>query len=104
MPSDAHKGGSLSEMAPSGTSIPNDAGIQNIIPSVPRPDQRDENSQFDYEGVSQPTTAFAADNSTNMPQGTRDMGATGEVITGTGNTFPAEGESKHTRSGGKYGA
>lgn len=36
---DPHKGGSLSEMAVSGTTMPNDAGVQNLIPSVPRPDQ-----------------------------------------------------------------
>ena len=36
---DPHKGGSLSEMAVSGTTMPNDAGVQNLIPSVPRSDQ-----------------------------------------------------------------
>ncbi len=32
-------GGSLSDMAVEGTSIPEDAGTQRTIPSVPRPDQ-----------------------------------------------------------------
>lgn len=36
---DPHVGGSLSDMAVTGTTIPNDAGKQNLIPSVPRPDQ-----------------------------------------------------------------
>lgn len=39
MPSDPHQGGDLFDMAKDGTSIPNDAGKMNIIPSVPRPDQ-----------------------------------------------------------------
>ncbi|KAL4895605.1 hypothetical protein BDV59DRAFT_199604 [Aspergillus ambiguus] len=100
--SDSHQGGSLSDMAPEGTSIPNDAGIQNIIPSVPRPDQRAENQHFDYEGVSQPSAAFAADNATDMPRSTRDMGPSGEVVTGTGNTFPAQGETKRTEIGANW--
>ena len=33
------QGGSITDMAVEGTKIPNDAGTQNIIPSVPRPDQ-----------------------------------------------------------------
>ena len=39
MSSDPHQGGDLFDMAKDGTSIPNDAGKMNIIPSVPRPDQ-----------------------------------------------------------------
>ncbi|GES59490.1 hypothetical protein ATEIFO6365_0003077000 [Aspergillus terreus] len=100
--SNSHQGGSLSDMAPEGTSIPNDAGIQNTIPSVPRPDQLPENSHFDFDGVSQPSTAFAADNATDMPRGPRDMGPTGEVVTGTGHTFPAEGETKRNEIGANW--
>lgn len=55
-------------MAPQGTSIPNDAGKQNIIPSVPRPDQKAENAEFNNEGVAQPSSAFAADNATSLPR------------------------------------
>lgn len=37
--SDPHTGGDLSDMAAEGTTMPNDAGKMNLIPSVPRPDQ-----------------------------------------------------------------
>lgn len=86
---DPHAGGSLSEMAAEGTSIPNDAGIQRTIPSVPRPDQLEENPQFHNQGIAEPTKAFAADNATDVARGTKDRGGTGEVITGTGNTIGA---------------
>ncbi|KAL9116268.1 MAG: hypothetical protein Q9187_007210, partial [Circinaria calcarea] len=36
---DPHQGGDLFDMAKDGTTMPNDAGKQNLIPSVPRPDQ-----------------------------------------------------------------
>ncbi|PYH80817.1 hypothetical protein BO82DRAFT_432960 [Aspergillus uvarum CBS 121591] len=100
--SSPHRGGRLEDMAPSGTTIPNDAGLQNTIPSVPRPDQRAEHGGFDNYGVAQPSAAFAADNATDMPRSARDMGATGEVLTGTGNSFPAEGESKRTFIGNQH--
>lgn len=99
---DPHQGGSLSEMAPTGTSIPNDAGIQRTIPSVPRPDQVAENNQFDNQGIAEPTTAFAADNAASMPRGPGDMGQTGEVMTGTGNSLPASGEAKRNQTGVGY--
>lgn len=102
--SSPHTGGSLSEMAPSGTTIPNNAGIQSLIPSVPRPDQRSENSQFDNEGLAEPTSAFAADNATDLPRSTRDVGATGEVITGTGNSIGAGVERKRTQGANDPGA
>lgn len=91
---DPHQGGSLSEMAPTGTTIPNDAGKMRTIPSVPRPDQRAEHEYFDNEGIAEPTTAMAADNATDLPRSTRDVGMTGEVMTGTGNSMPASAESK----------
>ncbi|RHZ65161.1 uncharacterized protein CDV56_102377 [Aspergillus thermomutatus] len=91
---DAHRGGALTEMAEHGTSMPNDAGIQNTIPSVPRPDQRSENRQFDNQGLAEPSLAFAADNATDLPRSTKEMGTTGEVVTGTGDAFPVAGESK----------
>ncbi|KAK5715653.1 hypothetical protein LTS12_027796 [Elasticomyces elasticus] len=99
---DSHKGGTLSEMAPEGTSIPNDAGKQNIIPSVPRPDQKAGNAEFDNEGLAQPTSAFAADNATALPRGPGDTGATGEVVTGTGNSIGAGVESKGNTAGANY--
>ncbi|KAF1990750.1 hypothetical protein K402DRAFT_389667 [Aulographum hederae CBS 113979] len=93
---DPHTGGSLTDMAEHGTSIPNDAGKMNIIPSVPRPDQMSENtSSFDtHDGLGAPNLASAADNDTNMPRGPRDMGASDDVVTGTGNQMPASAETK----------
>ena len=99
---DPHQGGSLSEMAPSGTSIPNDAGIQNIIPSVPRPDQRTENAEFDNQGLAEPTSVMAADNATDMPRSTRDVGMTGEVMSGAGDSMPAGIEAKRTQIGADH--
>lgn len=93
---DPHAGGSLSEMAAGGTSIPNDAGEQRTVPSVPRPDQIEENPQFDNRGTAEPNPAFAADNATDVARSTRDKGGTGEVITGTGNTIGApQSEAKN---------
>ncbi|KAL4785304.1 hypothetical protein BJX76DRAFT_356181 [Aspergillus varians] len=90
--SSPHTGGSLSDMAPTGTKVPLDAGKMNTIPSVPRPEQQSEDSEFSHQGTGQPSTAFAADNATEVPRSTRDTGLSGEVITGTGNTFPAQGK------------
>jgi hypothetical protein len=59
---DPHQGGTLSEMAAKGTTIPNDAGQQRTIPSAPRPEQRTEHFMYDNEGVAEPSTAFAVDN------------------------------------------
>jgi len=36
---DPKQGGDLSDMAASGTTVPNDAGKMNTLPSVPRPDR-----------------------------------------------------------------
>ncbi|KAJ5175066.1 uncharacterized protein N7482_000943 [Penicillium canariense] len=96
---DPHQGGSISDFAVDGTTMPNDAGRMNTIPSVPRPDQRAENPAYDYEGTAQPSTAFAADNDRDLPRSTRDVGQTGEVLTGTGNTLPASVESKRAFMG-----
>ncbi|MCJ1481274.1 hypothetical protein MMC06_001431 [Schaereria dolodes] len=61
--SDPHQGGDLFDMAKDGTTIPNDAGKQNLIPSVPRPDQINDPNDLgaaDLEG--------AADNATDIPR------------------------------------
>ncbi|KAL4916033.1 hypothetical protein BDW62DRAFT_203038 [Aspergillus aurantiobrunneus] len=100
--SSPHKGGSLSDMAPTGTQIPSDAGKMNTIPSVPRPEQRSEDPGFSYHGTGQPSTAFAADNATDLPRSTRDVGFSGEVMTGTGNTFPAQGENAGNEIGANW--
>ena len=96
---DPHQGGSLAEMAPTGTAIPNDAGKQRTIPSVPRPDQRAENPQYDNEGLAEPSLAAAADNATDLPRSTRDVGQTGEVMTVAGDSMPASIESKRAYMG-----
>lgn len=96
---DPHQGGSLSDFAVKGTTIPNDAGKMNTIPSVPRPDQRAEHPAYANAGLAQPSTASAADNATDLPRSTRDVGQTGEVLTGTGDTLPASIESKRTFMG-----
>lgn len=67
-------------MAATGTTMPNDAGKMNLIPSVPRPGQ----GQDDNLGGNRDSLAAAADNATDIPRGTVDIGATGEVMTGTG--------------------
>ncbi|KAI9820017.1 MAG: hypothetical protein M1827_006588 [Pycnora praestabilis] len=98
-PTDPHQGGDLFDMAAEGTSIPNDAGKQRLIPSVPRPDQMTEDTTNTKAGLGAPDEASAADNATDMPRGTKDMGATGEVITGTGDQMPAQMESKRMHYG-----
>lgn len=84
----SRQGGDLSDMAVSGTSIPNDAGTQRTIPSVPNPEQA---STSTTGGLGAPDLASAADNG--RPQD-GESGATGEVITATGDQLPAGVESK----------
>ncbi|CAI6332567.1 unnamed protein product [Periconia digitata] len=90
MPQDPHQGGRLEDMAATGTSIPNDAGAQRIIPSVPRPDQIDPNPDI----YSHANPAHAADNAFDIPRGPRDQGATSEIVTGTGDQMPTNIEKK----------
>jgi hypothetical protein len=93
-------------MAESGTRIPNDAGLQNTIPSVPRPDQkqrqqkgRGETEEHLFEERDFPLTA-QADNPQDMPRSARDTGLpSGEVVSGTGDTMPDEIESKRLHFG-----
>ncbi|KAJ5384917.1 hypothetical protein N7517_002828 [Penicillium concentricum] len=101
---DPHQGGTLSEMAAQGISMPNDADQMNTIPSVSRPDQRAEHFGFDNEGIVKPSTATAADNTTDLPRSTRDVGQSGEVISGMGNSMPAGIESKHAYMGANHHA
>jgi len=65
--SNAKQGGDLASMAKDGTSIPGDAGVYNVLPSVPRPDQPQDSS---------------LDNATDIPRSNADSGETGEVATG----------------------
>lgn len=55
------QGGSITDMAVEGTKIPNDAGTQNTIPSVPRPDQVTDPSN-DPNNLGATDLAGAADN------------------------------------------
>jgi len=87
---DPHQGGDLYDMAKDGTTMPNDAGKMNIIPSVPRPGEG--------EGLAngnRAPLATAASNATDISRGVQDMGASGEVETGTGDLLPATVESKN---------
>ncbi|PNS18962.1 hypothetical protein CAC42_6057 [Sphaceloma murrayae] len=90
---DPHQGGDLSSMAATGTKIPNDAGVHRLLPSVPRPDQIA--NHVDGAG----SLHQAATNRTDMPRANKDMGATGEVMTGTGDELPAQIESKRLHFG-----
>ena len=97
--SDQHPdGGDLSSMAASGTSIPSNAGQQNLIPSVPRPDQMTENSAFD-SGMGAEDLQGAADNAADMPRSTKDIGQTSETVTGTGDQMPVQAETKRMHLG-----
>ena len=55
------QGGSITEMAVQGTKVPDDAGTQNTIPSVPRPDQITSSSE-DSNDLGATDLAGAADN------------------------------------------
>ena len=90
MAQDPHQGGRLEDMAVTGTTIPGDAGVQRLIPSVPRPDQVDPPA----DTYSHPDPAHAADNAFDMPRSTKDTGVTGEVMTGTGDQMPSEIEKR----------
>lgn len=96
MPTDPHQGGDLSSMAATGTTMPNDAGSYNILPSVPNPEQA---SQSTTGGLGSSSLATAATNATDMPKASKDIGATGEVVTGTGDQLPAQVESKNLHFG-----
>ena len=55
------EGGSITDMAVEGTKVPADAGSQNTIPSVPRPDQISDPSD-DPNNIGATDLAGAADN------------------------------------------
>ena len=55
------QGGSITDMAVEGTKVPDDAGTQNTIPSVPRPDQITDPSN-DPNNLGATDLAGAADN------------------------------------------
>ncbi|KAF8857709.1 hypothetical protein BDZ45DRAFT_674597 [Acephala macrosclerotiorum] len=61
MAQDPREGGDLLNMAKDGTSIPNDAGKQNLIPSNPRPGEG--------EGADSSSLAGAATNPNDISRG-----------------------------------
>ncbi|KAL5118128.1 hypothetical protein ACEQ8H_003963 [Pleosporales sp. CAS-2024a] len=85
MAPDPHQGGRLEDMAAEGTTIPGDAGVQRLIPSVPRSDQVDVPAD----------QAHAADNAFDIARSVNDRGQTGEVLTGTGDQLSANMEKKN---------
>ncbi len=118
---DPHTGGSLSDMAVTGTTLPNDAGKQSLIPSVPPPDQitntvesqqprckrpgwgRRKSHRYQQNMFSSTSSlvhvphhnvnqfAFTLPNwYINHTQTTKDKPRTDEILTGTGDTLPAE--------------
>ena len=96
-PTDPHQGGRLEDMAPTGTWLPNDAGVQRTIPSVARPDQRNPPAS-----ISHTSPAFAADNPIDIPRSTLDSGTTSSVMTGTGDSIDSSIEKKRMDDAGLY--
>ncbi len=116
------QGGNLSDMAVDGTSVPADSAKPRTIPSVPRPGQITDPSN-DPNNYGSADLAGAADNATDISrvcfllipssrpissatfsciylpnachlQSTRDNAPSADVITGTGDSLPAEVGSK----------
>ncbi|CAO1605242.1 hypothetical protein XANCAGTX0491_008764 [Xanthoria calcicola] len=93
-PSDPNpQGGSLSDMAVSGTTVPSDSATPRTIPSKPRPDQTTTSSS-DPHDLGSTTLASVADNVNDMPQSVRDQAPTASIISGTGDAIPDEAASK----------
>ncbi|KAL8746000.1 MAG: hypothetical protein Q9190_001926 [Brigantiaea leucoxantha] len=87
------QGGSLSDMAVEGTTVPSDSATQRTLPSVPRPGQATLSSE-DPNDLGTTDLAGQADNAQDMPRSTRDKAPTADIITGTGDAMPAEAASK----------
>ena len=68
----------------------------NLIPSKPNPHQMSD----PMGGLGAPEGASAADNPTDMPRNPRDMGSSGDVITGIGDQMPSEVNTKNAHYGG----
>ncbi|KAM0542860.1 hypothetical protein ACHAPJ_012583 [Fusarium lateritium] len=96
--SDPKQGGDLFDMAKDGTSIPGDAGKQNIIRSVPNPHQKDGEAAG---GLGSTTLHGAADNALAEGEG-RETGV-GEVISATGHDIPQSVLGKPGGRGGTQG-
>jgi hypothetical protein len=90
--SSPHEGGSLSEMAQEGTSMPNDAGQMNTLPSISGPS--------DSLDSATPDLASAATNANDISRITADKSAPTEAVTGTGDALPASIGTKNLTTGG----
>lgn len=100
--SDPHTGGTLEQMAAKGTRVPNDAGLQNTIPSKPNPsDLRSATTSHagDPNPLGSHPTAQAAGGLADVPRSARDAAPAGEVATGTGDSVPAAVETKRLDPG-----
>ncbi|KAK6068995.1 hypothetical protein SCUP515_09200 [Seiridium cupressi] len=94
----SHEGADLNQMAKDGTSIPNDAGKMNTIPSVAGPHQK----QPTAGGLGAQSLSEAADNPVSNERSSGHKGSgVGEVITGTGDSLPASVTTKPGGRGGK---
>jgi len=98
--SDPKQGGDLSDMAATGTTVPNDAGVQNLIPSKPRSDQLAD--ETDPNNLGADDLATAADNPGDIPRSTKDTSVAPDILTGTGDSLPGQTASKrlHPTPGG----
>jgi hypothetical protein len=94
MSSNPQQGGRLEDMAVDGTSTLSDSAQPRYIKSVPRPDQIDESNN-----VGQTQLSGAAGNDTGIPRRNKDIGISGEVISGPGDQLPGEIESKRLHVG-----
>ncbi|KAJ5500132.1 hypothetical protein N7453_009183 [Penicillium expansum] len=72
------------------------------VDATPRPARRE--SRLRNEGIAKPSTAMVADNTTDLPRSTRDVGESGDVISGTGNSMSAGVEAKHAYMGPNHHA
>ncbi|KAF4445834.1 hypothetical protein F53441_10479 [Fusarium austroafricanum] len=97
--SDPKQGGDLFQMAKDGTSIPGDAGKQNIVSSVPNPHQRDGEAAG---GLGSTTLHGAADNAVLSASEGRESGV-GEGISATGHDIPHSVTGKPGGRGGTQG-
>ncbi|KAL9596708.1 MAG: hypothetical protein Q9219_005619 [cf. Caloplaca sp. 3 TL-2023] len=87
------QGGSLSDMAVEGTTVPSNSATQRTIPSVPRPGQATQSSD-DPNDLGSTDLAGQADNPGDMPRSVRDNAPTADIISGTGDAIPPEVGSK----------
>ncbi|KAL8727809.1 MAG: hypothetical protein Q9166_005801 [cf. Caloplaca sp. 2 TL-2023] len=87
------QGGSLSDMAVEGTTVPSDSATPRTIPSKPRPDQKTQSSD-DPNDLGSTNLSGVADNIGDMPKSVRDQAPTSSIITGTGDALPDEASSK----------